>query len=516
MKVSRPLAHDSSNRKRARLGDAVPAADLCPHLPTELLEMIFRTLDKKSLLRIRLTCRRWREIVDRKVSLQNRFGIVFPRGLVMNRKFRPENLFPAIFALLQQNKIIRIGLWWPSFGERLTTLFIWNCEISLPTFLEMLRYTPNLSELDMRGAIYTSTDEPRTADFKLHKLHTLDVGFTARAFDVYSKIFPSLTSLIAPKRLNNAHQLESCHLIRSVQTTLEKLAIRFTPFVLDQMSSMDQLRLRTVFLSGESNNAVMLSRIQPSIEQLFVLDHSLTSAQICETGRNLPNLKKIDTTVDLDGTSTASFLANMVQLTHLRIQGVRSPSLNFCGHKTPKLRALDLKTFDLAQNCLQSYLKYCQNLRILRLESCTVHSWSEILSDELPSSLRHLTLRKIHVLENRAIFTHRTFNFENVSIGSCNVSASWIIQLVKLCPQIDYLYINETCVDDATVEEICRQARRLRVLCLHNCNITDVSVEPMVEHCSELRWLRVFPKETLSMVAYDRLRRAKNVKISYL
>lgn len=278
MKVSRPLAHDSSNRKRARLGDTVPAADLCPHLPTELLEMIFRTLDKKSLLRIRLTCRRWREIVDRKVSLQNRFGIVFPRGLVMNRKFRPENLFPATFALLQQNKIIRVGLWWPSFGERLTTLFIWNCEISLPTFLEMLRYTPNLSELDIRGAICTYTDEPRTADFKLHKLHTLDVEFTARAFDVYSKIFPSLTSLIAPKRLNNTHQLESCHLIRSVQTTLEKLAIRFTPFVLDQMSSMDQLRLRTVFLSGESYNAVMLSRIQPSIEQLFVLDHSLTSA----------------------------------------------------------------------------------------------------------------------------------------------------------------------------------------------------------------------------------------------
>ncbi|KAL1401522.1 hypothetical protein pipiens_020023, partial [Culex pipiens pipiens] len=122
---------------------------------------------------------------------------------------------------------------------------------------------------------------------------------------------------------------------------------------------------------------------------------------------------------------------------------------------------------------------------------------------------------KIHVLENRAIFTHRTFNFENVGIGNCNVSAPWIIQLVKLCPRIDYLYIDETCVDDATVEEICRLARRLRILCLHNCTITEVSVEHMVEHCSELRRLRVYPKETLSMVAYDRLRRAKNVEISH-
>ncbi|KAL1402074.1 hypothetical protein pipiens_019880 [Culex pipiens pipiens] len=153
MKVSRPLAHDSSNRKRARLGDAVPAADLCPHLPTELLEMIFRTLDKKSLLRIRLTCRRWREIVDRK--------------------------------------------------------------------------------------------------------------------------------------------------------------------------------------------------------------------QICETGRNLPNLKKVYVRVAQDGTKIPSFLASMVQITDLQIIGVGSPSLNFYGHKTPNLRVLDLKTFDLAQNCLQSYLKYCQNLQLV-------------------------------------------------------------------------------------------------------------------------------------------------------
>ncbi|KAL9704834.1 hypothetical protein quinque_008352 [Culex quinquefasciatus] len=64
-------------------------------LPPELWIMIFRNLDKRSTLRVRLTCRRWKDIVDLDQSLLKKLPLDFGKDATIDDRFQPENLFPA-------------------------------------------------------------------------------------------------------------------------------------------------------------------------------------------------------------------------------------------------------------------------------------------------------------------------------------------------------------------------------------------------------------------------------------
>ncbi|KAL1398585.1 hypothetical protein pipiens_008843 [Culex pipiens pipiens] len=157
-------------------------------LPTELLIMIFQHLDVDSLLEVRSTCHRWKDIVDQSYSLRKEFVVAFKRKVTMDETFQPENLLPASRTRLNHSKIICVETWWPAFGAALTELSLYHCEIGLSVLLGMLREAPNLISLSLYGIEYSSVEEIE-ANFRLEKLEVLSCN---RLFDIFRSIFPRL------------------------------------------------------------------------------------------------------------------------------------------------------------------------------------------------------------------------------------------------------------------------------------------------------------------------------------
>lgn len=242
-------------------------AKLCESdLPPELLIMVFQYLDNNSMLRVRSTCRRWKEIVDQNQSLRKELRVDFDKYITMDERFQPENLFPALLASCDECKINSVDGWWPSFGAVLTSLSLWSCKIALPTLLTMLRRTPNLNSLYLDGIEYTSVEETE-ADFRLEKLEYVGCE---QLFDVFVIIFPKLKHLCLASKLNGGDEAKACRLITSVQGTLKHLMCYVTPFMLEQIASMKRLQLKNVVHRGKGDLAVQLSRIQITIEELSI------------------------------------------------------------------------------------------------------------------------------------------------------------------------------------------------------------------------------------------------------
>ncbi|KAL9705339.1 hypothetical protein quinque_008857 [Culex quinquefasciatus] len=63
-------------------------------LPPELWLEIFKLLDGTSILQARMTCHRWREIVDGSRWLQDLFWVII-EGMLFDRWHEPEDLPPA-------------------------------------------------------------------------------------------------------------------------------------------------------------------------------------------------------------------------------------------------------------------------------------------------------------------------------------------------------------------------------------------------------------------------------------
>lgn len=181
----------------------------------------------------------------------------------MDEHFQPENLLQATQAVLFKSTITSVNGWWPSFGAELTNLLLSSCEIALPVLLGMLRHTPNLTNLSPGSINYASVEEVEI-DFRLEKLEHLDCD---EVFDIYERIFPRL------RKLELAYELEDeesvCRLLQSVQETLKVLVCDLSPFMLEQLASMDRLRLtEAVVPVADGDEVVRLSRIQPTIEKL--------------------------------------------------------------------------------------------------------------------------------------------------------------------------------------------------------------------------------------------------------
>lgn len=233
-------------------------------LPPELWKMIFRNLDKRSTLRVRLTCRRWKDIVDLHQSLLKKLPIYFGKDATIDDQFQPESLFPATSARFAASRILAVGAWWLTFGARLKELSLWSCEIKLPAFLRMLRGTPNLANLSLSFNKYTFTEESQV-DFRLEKLKYL---YCTEVIPVFESIFPRLRTINLICKPSD--EAKACRLLNSVQGTLKVLDIDLTPFVLKQMASMNRLQLTTLILRGNDNLLVQLIRMQVAVEVLFI------------------------------------------------------------------------------------------------------------------------------------------------------------------------------------------------------------------------------------------------------
>ncbi|XP_038110135.1 uncharacterized protein LOC119767013 [Culex quinquefasciatus] len=444
-------------------------------LPPELWIMIFRYLGKRSLLQVRLTCHRWKEIVVQNQSLAKKFCVVFDGQCTMDEQFRPENLFPASRAEFCTTWIISVDGWWPSFGAGLTELCISSCRITLPVLLGMLKKTPNLTCLSL-GHVESTSAEEINVDFRLEKLECLSCAMIS---DVYGNIFTRLRELNLEIELENGEDEKVCRVLQSVQGTLQQLDCQLTPFMMEQMASMDRLQLKKVAVRQAVGDLVVeLSQIQGSIEHLVVI---ATVEDLCKIGRNLTKLKEISSIMVDCG--TPSFLAEMRQLKVLDLEGFEEDRWNFEQFGSATLTSLKLNKFSISG--LQRFLTNCPNLQELQMFECVLDSWSDVFAARF-ESLRRLHLGSSSVLQNVMNVPAKLKCLKKLRISSCDICAEMLVELLQQCPRLEKLKLfGMSSIDDKFVG-ILGQFPQLRKLQIFYCAITDKSLQLIAENYSHL------------------------------
>ncbi|KAL9704760.1 hypothetical protein quinque_008278 [Culex quinquefasciatus] len=324
---------------------------------------------------------------------------------------------------LNESKIICVESWWPAFGAALTDLSLYHCEIGLPVLLGMLRATPNLISLSLDITEYNS-DEVIGADFRLEKLKSL---FCRRVLDIFGDIFPRLRKVefLLVEDDDNDEEMAACLLMRSVQGTLKNFKCYLTQFIVDQICSMDQLKLETADDLPDSDLAVQLSQMQPSIRVLSC--HAADNEDLIDIGKNLKNLEELTAIMppaeEYEEILVPSFLTEMPQLKKLTLVAEKDLYLNFERIK-------------------------CSNLSYLSLG-------------------RLNTLKKL-------------------KIGSCHIPTKKLAELVLRCPNLEKLELAPLKAVDDEFVSILDKMPQLKELEIMACPITDKSVEFITENCSHL------------------------------
>ncbi|XP_038105044.1 uncharacterized protein LOC6050204 [Culex quinquefasciatus] len=460
------------------------------HLPPELWELIFAHLAGKRVLVMRLVCHRWKTIVDRKRSLWNTLSVCV-RYSTTNERFHPESLPPVTGFCVNWSTIEDVDCWWPSFGERLTRIKLGYGSVTLNLVVGMLRHTPNLTHLHLSRFRETSEEEP-VVDFQLERMEELYLEYSI--CDAFVETFPRLRNL--KMDLNEGYQEITARLMNFVQGTLEELDFKATPYLMKEIAKMERLKLKTLRFKGGCEFAVQLSRIQPSLEKIFLILKASTP-DFCEIGKNLPDLKQLSVLIDRQGLLEPSFLANMSQLQKLSLENyLFTMQLNFGPLKCPNLVELKLNQFHLVANSLPTFLAGSKNLQKLSLDSCVLESLLELFTTlvELPS-LRHLELKYLRMLNND--FNISTFqlttNLESLHLSDCenltNKMVDWLA--TSSCRMKEVRLYRMPQVNDATIRNMCVKLPRLKKLALLICSVMITSAEYIVEHAHSLEYLEL-------------------------
>lgn len=82
-----------------------------PPLPAEIWLGVFRFLEEADLLRVRSTCRRWRDLLEGCSALRDKFLPRFPKGVLIDGSYTPEFLFPSATNIFFGNARIFLFKW---------------------------------------------------------------------------------------------------------------------------------------------------------------------------------------------------------------------------------------------------------------------------------------------------------------------------------------------------------------------------------------------------------------------
>uniref|UniRef100_A0A8D8NDF9 (northern house mosquito) hypothetical protein n=1 Tax=Culex pipiens TaxID=7175 RepID=A0A8D8NDF9_CULPI len=447
------------------------------YLPPELWLMIFQMLDEQSLLQVRLTCPRWKRIVDQNRSLREAFTVQI-KGAVLDGGNAPQHLYPVSRAFLDDSRIIAVDSWWPSFGARLTVLDLFNCEVALPNLLGLLRQTPNLTNLFLEHIRYTSVEETISADFRLEKMQYLD---SETVFEFFGHIFPRLFKFTKNFPHEEGEDVKMCQFLRPIQCYIQKLTCPLTSTMVDQMAEMSELHLNSVNNRSEDDSSVKLSRIQPSIEELTTIS---TDVNLCEIGSNLKYLKYIAVFVPQSSDDIAfvpSFLTKMKMLKELTLIACKGHRLDFGGFKSLSLRGLLIESMCIQSLSMQVFLSNCSNIQDLQLVDCSLSNWTDLFATKW-SSLRCLKLFKIDAPQTELKPNLKPIPYLNeLNISNCNIPAEMLKQLVERCPSLTSLKLGEmdTVVDNIVYSLVLLP--QLKKLTIYSCPfITDCFVGVLV------------------------------------
>lgn len=249
-----------------------------PPLPAEIWQSVFRHLAEADLLRVRSTCRRWRDMLEGCTALREKFLPRFPKGVLIDGNYAPQFLFPAASNIFFGNaRIFEVGSWWTRIGPGLTEINFCECKCVLGALLAMLRETPNLKETSWNDVMLDTVEGCSEVDFRLNQMEKFIFkgDRDAKVLSVMEKLCPNLKILlINSDELSDADMGRAVSFVTSVQKTLETLQITVTDSAMEQLLKLDQLSLKQLLLDGDEitdkSVAVDLCRQIPSIKGLHL------------------------------------------------------------------------------------------------------------------------------------------------------------------------------------------------------------------------------------------------------
>ncbi|KAL1375176.1 hypothetical protein pipiens_017645 [Culex pipiens pipiens] len=419
-----------------------------PPLPTEMLEMIFRYLGFRDLTQVRLTCHRWKAVVDGSIYLMDEFVLHFPEGVTMDQDYEPDCLLTASGVSISKACIVTVGPWWSALGEKLVEIVLYNCSIALPELANMLRQTPNLQFLYIENLSCPETgDVPKLANFQLPRLEMFDL------FDVD----PSLLDLM----------LRVCTRLKHLGYDYYKTSIRLTNSNLrDVGRTLPELRELDVEMRVEPNGCISFLNTMPNLEKLDIFDVNnkvLIDFKDCRS----PKLKNLELRAMQPSawTDVCEYLEAAPHLDSVTLKSCKFNSWSELFRTLPmtRLRKLALESISAPPKSSVSSLFQCyDNLRVLKLSQL---------------ALPRKTMKV----------------------------------LFRLCPRLEKLSLTTVrTLDDSTVQELLKKLMRLAKLTIVECPVTDVAVAHIVDHCTAaLERLEIERCPLLTQAARDLLERGR-------
>ncbi|KAL9695788.1 hypothetical protein quinque_015073 [Culex quinquefasciatus] len=503
---------DRCRRGLRPVGNTTQQPDL-PELPTEIWIEVFRNLPDGRLPKVRLVCRRWRDIVDGCPALLAKITVAFC-SLTGMRKFNPDRLLPVTKASFVSIK--RIGSWWHSFGPGLTEIKIEHFEmerfhlIELSDLLGMLRHTPNLRRFALIGCILNGKRSGRP-DFRLNKVETLileDILDLAKYLKVFRKLFsPSPVKALKITWSESAGYTAAAEpddMVEDFQTTLEELTVNCSDSLLLQIIYLDltELKKLTLIREGVVDHRLLmnlfgchrsLEYVDISNMMAFNEENAPMLIKICQLLPELQFLSIFATHVDI------SFLSKTPKLQTFELYGVeRSFKLiqsNSFHEKHQNLNQLDLSVIKIPANFAQQWFATLPNLRILSLTACKIACWSDFLA-----ALQSLELLEMLSLDmtkagetgpsaspNKPLTRLRYLKYSMFN----EISDDAFGALLAVCSSLRELKLECVLLGEAALSAICRNLPQLRKLTMVACAKSNVMKSYIRQHCRSLEELKV-------------------------
>lgn len=222
--------------------DQIPTQDV-PQLPNEICEQIFQHLNFHQLVKIRQTCTRWKDIVDGRPTLMERFHLKFPENSVMKRKFQHSDVVPARNVTFTKWQINSVSSWWTEVGVRLVYLNVDECKIGFKVLLKLLQEMPNLKRLDFKCSSNCNVNCSNVGQLRLDKVEHLsvDLNYECRLLEVFGQIFPRL-KCFEYKRFFCDKEKELFRFLDRFKDTLEEIHLPYANSVLHRIRGFKQLK----------------------------------------------------------------------------------------------------------------------------------------------------------------------------------------------------------------------------------------------------------------------------------
>ncbi|XP_038105609.1 uncharacterized protein LOC119765565 [Culex quinquefasciatus] len=491
------------------------AADL-PELPGEVWTEMFRDMSADQLLRMRLVCRRWRDIVTGSPALMAKLTVSF-RG----RKFKPDYLLPVSKASLRSFEGID-GRWWESFGQGLVEIEIKSRQyedsprIKLAGVLKMLKHTPNLRRLEL-GGCYLIDKHSVSADYCLEKVEKLvldNIQNHAGRLKIFRKICPNVKSLVITWFEEDAvvDPVEVAKFVKGYRSGLEELEVNCLDQCLTELLKLDCLNLKKLSLTyntpeekefKDDRKLMKLLRMHPSLEYLDVQGmltfNNRNGMMLNELGQLLPNLKFLSiyaSHVD------PSFLHQIVKLQTFKMRG-REKSLTsirsstFTDESHPNLRELHLTNVHLND---EHVLDTLPNLRILSLKKCKLDNWRAFLTalSALPllQNLK-LDIYKVackptpHTLHPKALTNLRYFKFTSHNTATKDTAEHMLVTLVTMVPNLWELHLKYIELGPEVLGAIFLNLTQLKRFVTSGCDTESVLSCHIRQQCCALEELNL-------------------------